>query len=40
VINVAGSKSGVGYEKWMYIDGWSEAVIGYIREFESCEWVN
>lgn len=40
VINVASYKNGVGYGKWMHIDGWSEAVIDYIREFESCEWVN
>jgi 60 kDa SS-A/Ro ribonucleoprotein len=40
VINVASFKNGVGYGKWMHIDGWSEAVIGYIREFESYDWVN
>jgi len=34
VINVASFKNGVGYGKWMHIDGWSEAVIGYIRELE------
>ena len=40
VINVASYKNGVGYGKWMHIDGWSEAVIDYIREFESYKWVN
>ncbi len=40
VINVASYKNGVGYGEWMHIDGWSEAVIDYIREFESYEWVN
>jgi 60 kDa SS-A/Ro ribonucleoprotein len=40
VINVASYKNGVGYGKWVHIDGWSEAVIDYIREYESCEWVN
>lgn len=34
VINVASNKNGVGYGKWMHIDGWSEAVIDYIRAFE------
>jgi uncharacterized protein with von Willebrand factor type A (vWA) domain len=34
VINVASNKSGVGYGAWNHIDGWSEAVIDYIREFE------
>jgi hypothetical protein len=34
VINVASYKNGVGYGKWMHIDGWSEAVIEYIRELE------
>jgi 60 kDa SS-A/Ro ribonucleoprotein len=40
VINVASYKNGVGYGKWMHIDGWSEAVIDYIRAFESYDWVN
>jgi hypothetical protein len=40
VINVASYKNGVGYGRWMHIDGWSEAVIDYIRAFESYEWVN
>ena len=34
VINVASAKNGVGYGKWSHIDGWSEAVIEYIRELE------
>ena len=40
VINVASYKQGVGYGRWMHIDGWSEAVIDFIREFESYRWVN
>lgn len=37
VINVASYKNGVGYGKWLHIDGWSEAVIDYIAAFEkSC----
>jgi 60 kDa SS-A/Ro ribonucleoprotein len=35
VINVASYKNGVGYGKWTHIDGWSEAVIEYIRMLES-----
>jgi len=34
VINVASAKNGVGYGKWAHIDGWSEAVVEYIRELE------
>jgi hypothetical protein len=42
VINVASYKNGVGYGKWTHIDGWSEAVINYIRALESTAngWVN
>jgi hypothetical protein len=35
VINVASAKNGVGYGEWTHIDGWSEAVIEYIRELEA-----
>jgi hypothetical protein len=34
MVNVASAKNGVGYGEWMHIDGWSEAVIEYIRESE------
>lgn len=34
VINVASYKNGVGYGPWTHIDGWSEAVIEYIRAVE------
>jgi 60 kDa SS-A/Ro ribonucleoprotein len=34
VINVASNKNGVGYGVWMHIDGWSEAVVEYIRALE------
>jgi 60 kDa SS-A/Ro ribonucleoprotein len=34
VINVASDKNGVGYGAWTHIDGWSEAVIEYIRGLE------
>jgi hypothetical protein len=34
VINVASTRNGVGYGPWVHIDGWSEAVLEYIREAE------
>lgn len=34
VINVASFKNGVGYGAWTHIDGWSEAVVEYIRAYE------
>lgn len=38
VINVASYKNGVGYgAMWTHIDGWSEAVIDYIFEYEKLE---
>ena len=37
LINVASYKNGVGYGKWTHIDGWSEAVVEYIRELERTE---
>src|SRR5580700_3342244 len=37
VINVASARNGVGYGPWIHIDGFSEAVITYIRELESIE---
>jgi hypothetical protein len=42
MINVASAKNGVGYGagagyNWVHIDGWSEAVIEYIRELERPE---
>ena len=40
LINVASYKNGVGYRKWIHIDGWSEAVIEYIRALERTEWIN
>lgn len=35
VINVASTKNGVGYGKWVHVDGFSEAVIRYISEIEN-----
>jgi uncharacterized protein with von Willebrand factor type A (vWA) domain len=37
VINVAAYHNGVGYGQWHHIDGWSEACIDYIREYERTE---
>ncbi|GAA3748969.1 TROVE domain-containing protein [Terriglobus aquaticus] len=34
MINVASAKHGVGYGEWNHIDGFSEAVLDYIRELE------
>jgi hypothetical protein len=34
VVNVASYKNGVGYGKWLHIDGFSEAVVDYILEYE------
>lgn len=34
MINVASAKNGVGYGKWIHIDGFSEAVLRFIREYE------
>lgn len=34
MINVASYQNGVGYGAWVHIDGWSEAVTDYIREYE------
>ena len=40
VINVASYKNGVGYGRWMHIDGWSESVIEYIRALEQTKPLN
>lgn len=34
MINVANNKNGVGYGKWVHIDGFSEAVVEWIRQYE------
>jgi hypothetical protein len=34
MLNVASYKNGVGYGSWVHIDGWSDAVIEYIRATE------
>lgn len=35
VINVASNQNGVGYGKWCHIDGFSDATIKWIQEFEA-----
>lgn len=35
MVNVAAYKNGVSYGPWVHIDGWSEAVIDYIRAYEA-----
>lgn len=35
MINVASARNGIGYGAWVHIDGFSEAVLNYIREIES-----
>jgi hypothetical protein len=34
MINVASNKNGVGYHPWIHIDGWSEAIVDYMRAYE------
>lgn len=34
MINVASAKNGVGYGKWVHIDGFSEAVLRFMDEYE------
>jgi hypothetical protein len=33
-VNVASAKPGIGYGAWHHIDGWSDAVLTYVRENE------
>jgi 60 kDa SS-A/Ro ribonucleoprotein len=35
MINVASNKNGVGYGKWLHIDGWSDKVLDYIVKYEA-----
>lgn len=37
VINVANNQHGVGYGPWVHIDGWSERVLDFVREYESSD---
>jgi len=35
MINVASNKNGVGYGPWTHVDGFSEAIVKYIQQYES-----
>lgn len=37
LINVASARNGIGYRKWVHIDGFSEAVLKWIPAFEASE---
>lgn len=37
IINIATYEKGIGYDEWVHINGWSEAVISYITELEKFE---
>ena len=38
MINVASARNGVGYAPWVHVDGWSEAVFDFIREYEGASF--
>lgn len=35
IVNVASAKQGIAYGPWIAIDGWSEAILDFIREYEA-----
>jgi len=35
MINVASCKNGIGYGKWTHLDGFSESILKYIKEYEA-----
>lgn len=37
LINVASNRNGVGYGRWVHIDGFSESVLRFIAEYENVE---
>ena len=37
LINVASYKNGIGYRKWVHIDGWSDSVVDYIQQYETIQ---
>jgi len=37
IVNVGTNQNGIGYGAWLHIDGFSEAIINYLREFEQNE---
>lgn len=40
LVNVASAKNGIGYRKWLHIDGWSDKVIDYIARYEATSQSN
>jgi 60 kDa SS-A/Ro ribonucleoprotein len=36
-INIASARNGIGYGEWKHIDGWSEAVLDYVRAVEQLD---
>jgi hypothetical protein len=40
MINVASNRNGVGYGKWLHVDGWSDAVVRFIAEHERADDVS
>ena len=40
MINVASSRNGVGYGKWLHVDGWSDAVVRFVTEHERADTVS
>ncbi len=37
IINVASNSKGIAYEKFLHVNGWSEAILDYINEYEKLE---
>ena len=40
MINVASHRNGVGYGKWLHVDGWSDSVVRFIIEHELADRVS
>jgi hypothetical protein len=40
LVNIASAKNGIGYGKWVHVDGFSEAVLDFICEYEKVETSN
>jgi 60 kDa SS-A/Ro ribonucleoprotein len=37
MINVASNRNGVGYGRWLHVDGWSDAVVRFMTEHERAD---
>ena len=40
MINIASNRNGVGYGRWLHVDGWSDAVVRFISERERADGAN